>query len=162
MSNPPHESLDIPEALRRLPFRAEFGRIPHMKNDCIFCAIAEGEIPSFKVYEDDLVLAYLDINPFAKGHTLVIPKSHAAGLLDADDKLLAELIVRVKKVAAQIKDRLGCDGFNILQNNGEAAGQTVKHIHFHIIPRWNGDPLAFENSKGDMKALEALAAQMRM
>jgi len=133
-----------------------------MKNNCIFCAIAAGEIPSFKVYEDDAVLAYLDINPFAKGHTLVIPKEHFEGLLDAPDETLAALVSRVKKVAAHVKDSLGCDGFNILQNNGEAAGQTVKHIHFHIVPRWNGDPLAFENSKGDMKALEAIAAQMRM
>ena len=132
-----------------------------MKNDCIFCAIAAGEIPSFKVYEDDLALAYLDINPFSKGHTLVIPKAHAAGLLDADDKMLSELVLRVKKVAAQVKERLGCDGFNILQNNGEAAGQTVRHIHFHIVPRWNGDPLAFENSKGDMEELKALAERIR-
>jgi histidine triad (HIT) family protein len=132
-----------------------------MKNDCIFCAIAAGEIPSFKVYEDDFALAYLDINPFSRGHTLVIPKVHAAGLLDADDAMLAELVLRVKKVAAQVKERLGCDGFNILQNNGEAAGQTVRHIHFHIVPRWNGDPLAFENSKGDMKALESLAERLR-
>ena len=133
-----------------------------MKNDCIFCAIAEGEIPSFKVYEDELVLAYLDINPFSKGHTLVIPKRHAAGLLDADDELLAALVVCVKKIAAHVKDALGCDGFNILQNNGEAAGQTVKHIHFHIVPRWNGDPLAFSNTKGDMDALKALADRLRM
>ena len=132
-----------------------------MKNDCIFCAIAEGEIPSFKVYEDDLVLAYLDINPFSTGHTLVIPKAHAAGLLDADDKMLSELVLRVKKVAAQVKEKLGCDGFNILQNNGEAAGQTVRHIHFHIVPRWNGDPLVFENSKGDMDELKALAERIR-
>jgi len=132
-----------------------------MKNDCIFCAIAAGEIPSFKVYEDDLALAYLDINPFSKGHTLVIPKAHAAGLLDADDKMLSELVLRVKKVAAQVKEKLGCDGFNILQNNGEAAGQTVRHIHFHIVPRWNGDPLAFANTKGDMDALKALAERIR-
>ena len=133
-----------------------------MKNDCIFCAIAAGEIPSFKVYEDDFALAYLDINPFAKGHTLVIPKAHFEGLLDAPDETLAALVSRVKKVAAHIKDALGCDGFNILQNNGEAAGQTVKHIHFHIVPRWNGDPLAFENGKGDMEALRALADQIRL
>ena len=133
-----------------------------MKNDCIFCAIAAGEIPSFKVYEDDLALAYLDINPFSRGHTLVIPKSHASGLLDADDAMLAELVLRVKKVAAHIKGRLGCDGFNILQNNGEAAGQTVRHIHFHIVPRWNGDPLVFSNSKGDMDALKALAERIRL
>lgn len=133
-----------------------------MKNDCIFCAIAAGEIPSFKVYEDDAVLAYLDINPFSKGHTLVIPKAHYAGLLDAPEETLATLVSRVKKVAAHVKGALGCDGFNILQNNGEAAGQTVRHLHFHIVPRWNGDPLAFENSKGDMDALGALAARLRM
>ena len=133
-----------------------------MKNDCIFCAIAAGEIPSFKVYEDDRVLAYLDINPFSKGHTLVIPKEHAKGLLDADDQVLADLIVKVKRIAAHVAAKLGCDGFNILQNNGAAAGQTVRHVHFHIIPRWNGDPLTFENKKGDMEALKALAEQIRL
>ncbi len=133
-----------------------------MKNDCIFCAIAAGEIPSFKVYEDDLVLAYLDINPFSKGHTLVIPKNHSQGLLETDDATLGAIIARVKKVAAHLKSTLNCDGFNILQNNGAAAGQTVYHLHFHIIPRWEGDPLVFENKKGDMEALKALAEQVRM
>lgn len=133
-----------------------------MKNNCIFCAIAAGEIPSFKVYEDDLVLGYLDINPFAKGHTLVIPKKHSEGLLDTDDATLAAIIARVRKIAAHIKAKLGCDGFNILQNNGEAAGQTVHHVHFHIVPRWTGDPLVFENNKGDMDALKSLAESIRM
>ena len=134
-----------------------------MKNDCIFCAIAEGEIPSFKVYEDELVLAYLDINPFSKGHTLVIPKTHSTGLLDTDDETLAAVISRVKKVAAHLKDRLGCDGFNVVQNNGEAAGQTVRHVHFHIVPRWTGDDASsFVNHPGDMDALKALAEQVRM
>lgn len=133
-----------------------------MKNDCIFCAIAAGEIPSFKVYEDELVLAYLDINPFAKGHVLVIPKAHSSGLLDTDDATLAAVIVRVKKIAAHVTAKLGCDGFNVLQNNGEAAGQTVRHVHFHIIPRWKGDPLTFENTKGDLDALKALAEQIRL
>ena len=132
-----------------------------MKNNCIFCAIAAGEIPSFKVYEDDVVLAYLDINPFSKGHVLVIPKEHTEGLLDTPDATLSAVIARVKKVAAHIKEKLGCDGFNILQNNGEAAGQTVRHIHFHIVPRWNGDPLAFANTKGDMDELKALAERLR-
>ena len=133
-----------------------------MKNDCLFCAIAAGEIPCFKVYEDDVVLACLDINPFATGHVLVIPKAHSQGLLDADDATLAAVIVRVKKVAAHPKEVLGCDGFNILQNNGEAAGQTVRHLHFHIVPRRTGDPLAFENRAGDMAALKALAERVRM
>ena len=112
-----------------------------MKNDCIFCAIAEGEIPSFKVYEDDLVLAYLDINPFSEGHTLVIPKNHYTGLLDTPADVLKEIIVRVQKVAAHLKAALPCDGFNVLQNNGAAAGQTVPHVqrlartlHDHALP----------------------------
>ena len=133
-----------------------------MKNDCVFCAIAAGEIPCFKVYEDESVLAYLDINPFAKGHTLVIPKAHAADLQGIGDAALSELVVRVKRVAAHVKEALGCDGFNILQNNGAAAGQTVRHIHFHIVPRWEGDPLVFENRAGDMEALKALADTLRM
>ena len=133
-----------------------------MKNDCVFCAIAAGEIPSFKVYEDDAVLAYLDINPFTKGHTLVVPKKHSTGLLDTDDAVLAAVVARVRKVAARLKEALPCDGFNILQNNGEAAGQTVKHLHFHIVPRYAGEPLVFESHKGDMEELKALAGRVRM
>lgn len=137
-----------------------------MKNNCVFCAIAAGEIPSFKVYEDDLVLAYLDINPVSEGHTLVIPKAHTTGLLDTPDATLAEVIARVKKVAAHLKTALPCDGFNICQNNGEAAGQTVPHIHFHIVPRRadsGEDPLSFATpGPGDMTALAALAERIRM
>ncbi len=133
-----------------------------MKNDCIFCAIAAGEIPCFKIYEDDLVLAYLDINPFTKGHTLVIPKAHSEGLLDTDDALLGEIVARVKKVAAHLKTALPCDGFNILQNNGEAAGQTVRHVHFHIVPRYGAEPIAFENHKGDMDELKSLGERLAM
>lgn len=135
-----------------------------MKNNCIFCAIACGEIPSFKVYEDDLVLAYLDINPFTKGHTLVIPKVHTECLLDTPDETLAAIIARVKKIAAHLKTALPCDGFNILQNNGEVAGQTVHHVHFHIVPRYSGDANSglFENHNGDMAELEALAEKIRL
>ena len=133
-----------------------------MKNDCVFCAICAGEIPSFKVYEDDLVLAYLDINPFTKGHTLVIPKVHSPNLLETSDETLAAVIARVKKVAAHVKAALPCDGFNILQNNGEAAGQTVKHLHFHIVPRYGNEPIVFESHPGDMEELKALAERIRM
>lgn len=133
-----------------------------MKNNCIFCAIAAGEIPSFKLYEDDLVLAYLDINPFTRGHALVIPKAHSEGLLDTDEHTLAEVIARVKKVAAHLKAALPCDGFNILQNNGEAAGQTVRHLHFHIVPRYGSEPIAFESHAGDMDELKALAERIRL
>lgn len=133
-----------------------------MKNNCIFCAIAAGEIPSFKLYEDDLVLAYLDINPFTRGHALVIPKAHSEGLLDTDEQTLGEVIARVKKVAAHLKAALPCDGFNILQNNGEAAGQTVRHLHFHIVPRYGSEPIAFESHAGDMDELKALAERIRL
>lgn len=133
-----------------------------MKNNCVFCAIAANEIPSFKVYEDNLVLAYLDINPFSKGHTLVIPKEHSSGLLDTPDETLAALVARVKKVASHLKTALPCDGFNILQNNGEAAGQTVMHIHFHIVPRYGKEEISFVSQKGDMDELKALADRIRM
>lgn len=133
-----------------------------MKNNCIFCAIAAGENPSFKLYEDDLVLAYLDINPFTRGHALVIPKAHSEGLLDTDEHTLAEVIARVKKVAAHLKAALPCDGFNILQNNGEAAGQTVRHLHFHIVPRYGSEPIAFESHAGNMDELKALAERIRL
>ena len=135
-----------------------------MKNNCIFCAIAAGEIPSFKVYEDDLVLAYLDINPFSFGHTLVIPKEHSTGLLDTPPEVLKEIIVRVQKVAAHLKTALPCDGFNVLQNNGAAAGQTVHHLHFHIVPRVGGAnaEITLANQKGDMNDLAELAARVRM
>jgi len=133
-----------------------------MKNDCVFCAIAAGEIPCFKVYEDERVLAYLDINPFTKGHTLVIPKQHSEGLLDTPEDELAYLIASVKKVAAHLKAALPCDGFNILQNNGEAAGQTVKHIHFHIVPRYGSEEISFVSHKGDMAELAALAQRLQM
>ena len=135
-----------------------------MKNNCIFCGISAGEIPSFKIYEDDEVLAYLDINPFSEGHTLVIPKAHYTGLLDAPDTMLATLVSRVKQVASHLKAALPCDGFNILQNNGAAAGQTVPHIHFHIVPRYGtGEAgISFASGKGDMSALAALADRIRM
>ena len=109
-----------------------------------------------------MCIAYLDINPFSEGHTLVIPKAHSEGLLDTPCETLAELVKRVKKVARHIKTTLNADGFNILQNNGEAAGQTVRHIHFHIVPRFGLNEIRFESSKGDMDKLKALAERLSM
>ena len=110
--------------------------------DCIFCKIIKGEIPSKKVYEDDRTMAFLDINPVSEGHTLVIPKKHAENLFDIGKDDLLSVIETVKKVAEQRK-KDGADGVNIIQNNGKPAGQIVEHIHFHIIPRKNGDCLRF-------------------
>lgn len=107
--------------------------------DCIFCKIAAGQMPCKKIYEDDKVLAFLDINPANPGHALVIPKKHFETLFDIDDDTLKELITKTKAIATIIKDRLKANAVNILQNNGKQAGQLVNHIHFHIIPRFPND-----------------------
>lgn len=109
------------------------------KDDCIFCKIAAGEIPSATVYEDDDFRAILDLGPAAKGHTLVIPKSHSDNLLSVEPDTAAKALKVISKTANAIKEALGSDGINVVQNNGEAAGQTVMHLHFHIIPRYKND-----------------------
>ena len=109
------------------------------KDDCIFCKIAAGEIPSATVYEDDDFRAILDLGPSANGHTLVIPKSHSDNLLSIEPDTAAKALKVISKTANAIKEALGCDGINVVQNNGEAAGQTVMHLHFHIIPRYKND-----------------------
>lgn len=109
------------------------------KDDCIFCKVAAGEIPSATVYEDDDFRAILDLGPAAKGHTLVIPKSHSDNLLSVEPDTAAKALKVISKTANAIKEALGCDGINVVQNNGEAAGQTVMHLHFHIIPRYKND-----------------------
>lgn len=109
------------------------------KDDCIFCKIAAGEIPSSTVYEDENFRAILDLGPAAKGHTLVIPKDHSENLLDVSPETAKKALSVISKTANAIKDAMGCDGINVVQNNGEAAGQTVMHLHFHIIPRYNND-----------------------
>ena len=110
-------------------------------NDCLFCKIINGEIPATKVYEDDNVLAFLDIHPVNLGHTLIVPKIHSDGLLDADDKVLEQMIVVTKKVAAAILRGLGYEAFNLEQNNGKIAGQVIPHLHWHIVPRTADDGL---------------------
>ena len=109
------------------------------KDDCIFCKIAAGEISSATVYEDDDFRAILDLGPAAKGHTLVIPKSHSDNLLSVEPDTAAKALKVISKTANAIKEALGCDGINVVQNNGEAAGQTVMHLHFHIMPRYKND-----------------------
>ncbi|MDD2680670.1 MAG: HIT family protein [Patescibacteria group bacterium] len=108
---------------------------------CIFCKIIAGEIPAHKVYEDDKVLAFLDIKPVHPGHILVLPKKHAANIEEVEEVELSAIILAVKKMGALLKDRLGYEAYNIYQNNGPVAGQTVMHLHFHIIPRVANDNL---------------------
>jgi histidine triad (HIT) family protein len=109
--------------------------------NCIFCKIIDGKIPASKFFEDDKVVAFLDINPFEKGHALVIPKYHAHLLTDLPEEMLQYTITVVQRLAAHLMEHLPCDGFNILQNNGACASQTVPHVHFHIVPRMDGKPL---------------------
>ncbi len=131
--------------------------------DCIFCRIVAGEIPSHTVYEDDMTLAFLDIHPAARGHTLVIPKQHVADLLSADP-LDLEATVRGSQVVARILHKhLQADGINVVQNNGTAAGQDVFHYHVHLIPRWTGDQAirSWWPGETDHAALGSLAAELR-
>lgn len=110
-----------------------------MAKGCMFCKIAKGKVPSYKIYENKKVIAFLDINPIAKGHTLVIPKKHFENVFDCKDKILAEMIKATQKIALHYKEKLGCTGVNILNASGASAEQQVPHLHFHIIPRIEGD-----------------------
>lgn len=111
-----------------------------MRNEnCIFCKIAAGEIPSATIYEDDDFRVILDIEPASKGHALIIPKEHYASLYELPEELAAKVMGVAKKVITKMTDLLGCDGYNVLQNNGEMAGQTVFHYHMHLIPRYQDD-----------------------
>lgn len=111
-----------------------------MKNEnCIFCKIANGEIPSRTLYEDSDFRAILDLSPATKGHCLILPKNHAANLFELPTEDAQKILVVARNLAAVMKEKLAFDGMNLVQNNGEAAGQTVNHFHLHMIPRYAGD-----------------------
>ena len=112
-----------------------------MNSDCIFCKIIANEIPSDKVYEDDNVVAFLDIKPVSRGHVLVVPKKHSADLLSVDDETLGVLMPIVKKIGQATMDAVNAQGINITTNNGAASGQVIFHLHFHLIPRFSNDNL---------------------
>lgn len=103
--------------------------------NCIFCKIINNEIPSMKIYEDDVVLAFLDVNPDSDGHTLIIPKKHYKDITDIPDAVLLHIYKTAKKVMKLLEEKLNCDGFSLLQNNGDA--QEVKHYHLHVKPYYN-------------------------
>jgi len=109
------------------------------KDDCIFCKLANGEIPSATIYEDEDFRVILDLAPATKGHALILPKEHYDNLYELDDEVVKKVLVLAKKMATKMTEKLGCDGFNILQNNGTSAGQTVFHYHMHLIPRYGED-----------------------
>ena len=110
-----------------------------MKDDCIFCKLANGVFETNKIYEDNVFTVILDAGPATKGHALIIPKEHYANIYELPEDIAGRALVLAKKLAAHMTDKLHCDGFNIVQNNGEAAGQTVFHFHIHLIPRFKGD-----------------------
>ena len=123
---------------------------------CVFCEIIKGNIPSAKVYEDDKTLAILDISQTTRGHTLVLPKQHYENLLEIPAEELAELIVKVQKIAANNVAKLGAKGFNLLVNTGAVAGQSVPHLHFHIIPRYDENDsieISFKENSFDLQEI---------
>ena len=110
-------------------------------DDCLFCKIVKGEIPCAKVYEDDDIMAFLDIAPVNKGHTLVIPKKHYVDFLDMPDDIVQKLFTATKKITKAVVEGVKADGFNFGMNNKKAGGQLVMHAHLHIMPRFNDDGL---------------------
>jgi len=132
--------------------------------DCLFCKIIRGEIPCFKVYEDDKVLSFEDISPISEGHTLVIPKAHAENLWEIPEEDLAAVHVASKKIIGAIKTALNPSGVACLQLNGKGANQVVPHYHLHLIPRMEGQPelpvTSWELKQGDMEAIKRTAEKI--
>jgi len=131
--------------------------------NCIFCKIIAGEIPCFKLHEDDDTLAFMDINPASEGHALVIPKAHAADVHAVSQEAIAATVVTAQKVAGAIEKTLHPEGINLVQCNGPAAAQSVMHFHMHVLPRSHGDELKLNwgLNPGDMDAIGALAERIR-
>ncbi|MBE5940440.1 MAG: HIT family protein [Lachnospiraceae bacterium] len=132
------------------------------KDDCIFCKLAFGDIPTNTIYEDDYFRVILDAAPATKGHALILPKGHFANLYELDDEYAAKIMPLAKKLITELTDILKCDGYNIIQNNGEVAGQTVFHYHLHLIPRYIGDNagLTFNSGKPDDEFNKMLVEKM--
>lgn len=130
---------------------------------CLFCKMVAGQIPVTKIYEDDVVLAFLDIGPISDGHTLVISKQHFGKLHDCPAELLGQVSTRLGKIAGAVAAAMDADGYNLLCNNGRAAGQLIEHLHFHIIPRNIGDGVfnRWPSYKYEEGKTEAIAAKIR-
>ena len=118
--------------------------------NCIFCKIANGEIPAATLYEDENFRVILDLGPASQGHALILPKSHAANIYEMPDELAGKAMILAKKMAGALTKALNCDGFNIVQNNGECAGQTVFHFHMHLIPRYKEDGVGITWTPGSL------------
>jgi histidine triad (HIT) family protein len=131
--------------------------------DCLFCKIVAGEIPSERVDEDERTVAFMDINPATRGHALVIPRRHAANLLEIDAEDLSATLAAAQRLARNVSERLDADGVNLLNSCGPAAWQTVFHFHVHVIPRYEDDPLRlpWTPAPGDPAEIAAAAQQLR-
>ena len=132
------------------------------KDNCIFCKIANGEIPSRTIYEDAQFRVILDLSPAAKGHALILPKEHADNLYELPQETAADVMRVAKKVGTLLKDKLHADGLNLVQNNGEAAGQTVMHFHLHMIPRYkeDGQKINWVPQEVEASVLDAVCKQI--
>lgn len=133
-----------------------------MSQNCIFCKIAKGEIPSKTLYEDEDFRVILDLGPATKGHALILPKEHAENLYELPETVAAKVLPVAQKIAIKMKAALGCDGLNLVQNNGETAGQTVMHFHMHVIPRYEDDEqkIGWVPGQATPEELEAVAKQV--
>ena len=133
------------------------------EDSCIFCRIAQKQVPASRVYEDEKVMAFLDIRPLNEGHTLVIPKAHCENIFDVPQELNAYIHGITKQVAIAVKKATNADGISIIQQNGKAATQDIPHLHVHIIPRYEGQkmPSFSETSEADKEKLNQTAAKIR-
>ena len=134
-----------------------------MKDDCIFCTIANGLIPSYTLYEDADFRVIFDIGPASEGHALILPKEHSGNLLELSDESAAKVLPLAKRAARLLSAETGCEGVNVVQNNGRIAGQTVFHFHMHIIPRYRGDQvnITWKPGKVDEEKAKVLAEKIR-
>lgn len=130
--------------------------------NCIFCKIANGEVPSQTLYEDETFRVILDLGPATKGHALILPKEHHANLYELPETTAGEVMKLAKKMASVMTERLGCEGFNLVQNNGDLAGQTVFHFHMHLIPRYraDGQKIGWKPQEVSQAELEAVKDQI--
>ena len=134
-----------------------------MAEDCIFCKIATGELPAEIVDQDEHTVSFMDINPWTRGHALVIPRTHSRNLLEIEPDDLARVAAGAKRLAERMRERLGCEGINLLNSSEPAAWQTVFHFHIHVIPRYDDDPLRLPGApqQVDQEELQAVADELR-
>lgn len=130
--------------------------------NCIFCKIANGEIPSATVYEDEDFRAILDLNPASKGHTIILPKNHFKDVCELNERTASRVILVAAKIGKAMKETLGCSGFNLVQNNGSSAGQSVFHFHMHVIPRYDGgeEMILWNPKESNPEELSQIAKQI--